>query len=540
MNIVSKLILAVLLLLAVAATGYWFGTRTTSAVKEATSTEKAERKVLYYRNPMGLPDTSPVPRKDSMGMDYVPVYEGDQQSSGVVSINTDKVQKLGVKSEAATMRILDKMLRASGRIEIDEQRTYTIAPKFEGWVQRLYVNTTGQAVSKGQPLFEVYSPELVSGLREQALAQQGIAALKDADEDARDSMRRLAEASATRLKNWDIADGQLNKDHVTYFAPVNGVVLEKKAVQGMRFMPGEVLYQIADLSMLWVIADVPEQEIAAIKVGGTAKVSMEAYPDKDLDGKVDFIYPTLNSATRTVPVRIVIANPHGLIKPAMFAQVELPTGHKDKVLTVPTSAVIDSGSRQVALVQLAPGRFEPREVRLGSRSDRYVEILAGIAEGELVVTSANFLIDAESNLRAALAGFGSHAAQGSTAPLAAGNPFQPPQPLPASPYQGRSQGGTSDSGQPKKKPAAVGHQAQGVLDAFNGDGTVSITHKPIASLGWPGMTMDFELANSSLAKDIPPGSAITFELVERKPDEWVITRIQTATQANAEHKREGR
>ena len=185
MNNVVKLTLGVLLLLGVAAAGYWFGTN--AATGTTASTAKAERKVLYYRNPMGLPDTSPVPKKDAMGMDYVPVYEGEPSSGGnnAISISLDKVQKLGVKSEAAALRELDRTLRVTGRIEIDERRTYTIAPKFEGWVERLYVNTTGQAVSKGQPLFDVYSPELVSAQREHALAVQGLASLKDADDDAK-------------------------------------------------------------------------------------------------------------------------------------------------------------------------------------------------------------------------------------------------------------------------------------------------------------------------------------------------------------------
>ncbi len=257
MNNVGKLTLGALLLLGVAAAGYWFGTHAAASTKETTSTAKAERKLLYYRNPMGLPDTSPVPKKDAMGMDYVPVYEGEAEAGGnnALSLSIDKVQKLGVKSEAATLRELNRTLRVTGRIEIDERRSYTVAPKFEGWVEHLYVNTTGQAVSKGQPLFDVYSPELVSAQREHALAVQGLASLKDADDDAKQSMQRLADGSAARLKNWDIAGTQLdassNKERprVTFRAPVSGIVLEKKAVQGMRFMPGEMLYQIADLSV---------------------------------------------------------------------------------------------------------------------------------------------------------------------------------------------------------------------------------------------------------------------------------------------------
>ncbi|OGS91183.1 MAG: efflux transporter periplasmic adaptor subunit [Gallionellales bacterium GWA2_59_43] len=509
-----RILIAVLALLGVAAGGYWLGTHRTG--DEGLRTEsQGERKLLYYRNPMGLPDTSPVPKKDAMGMDYVPVYEGDAEQGGVIAIGTDKVQKLGVKSEAAALRALDKTLRAVGRIEIDERRTFVIAPKFEGWVERLHVNTTGQAVGKGQPLFEVYSPELLSARRERELVVQGIAALKDADDEARDGMRRLAESSAARLKNWDIADGRVNGNRVTFHAPVSGVVLEKRAVQGMRFMPGEELYRIADLSSVWVIADIAEQDVGQIKAGDAVRVKVDAYPGQRFDGKIDFVYPTLDSATRTVQVRAHLANPQGLLKPAMFAQVELPVGGASQVLTVPTSAVIDSGVRQVVLVQLAEGRFEPRTVTLGGRGDDYVEVISGISEGEQVVTSANFLIDAESNLKAALSGLGAHAAHGGAAS--------------ASPVEQRK-----EAVAPRDKPAVVGHKAQGTLEAVNADGTVSITHGPIATLGWPGMTMDFALANSSLAQGIEPGNAITFELVERGEGVWVITRLQAAKSAGHE------
>lgn len=509
--------LAGLTLLGVAASGYWLGSRAPAST-QAVVAAKAERKLLYYRNPMGLPDTSPVPKKDAMGMDYVPVYEGEEAAGKQIVLSPDKVQKLGVKSEAAAMRVLDRPLRAVGRVEVDERRTYVIAPKFEGWVERLYVNTTGQTVGKGQPLFEVYSPELLSAQRERALAIQGLDALKGADEEARDGMRRLAESSAARMRNWDVADGRVNGNRVTFHAPVSGIVLEKRAVQGMRFMPGEELYRIADLSSVWVVADVAEQDIGQVMPGAAARVSVDSYPGKPFGGRVDFVYPTLDSATRTVRVRIEIANPQGLLKPAMFAQVALAAGESNPVLSVPVSAVIDSGIRQVVLVQVAPGRFEPREVKLGSRSDNYVEVLGGIVEGEQVVTAALFLIDAESNLRAALGGMGGQTTQGAAAPAAS-------VPTPAEePRKARAQ----------SKSAVVGHEAHGTLDAINPDGTVSITHQPIASLGWPGMTMDFKLANEALLNGIAPGSAITFEIVERGKDEWVITRLQGVKPAGHE------
>ncbi|MDO8263817.1 MAG: efflux RND transporter periplasmic adaptor subunit [Gallionella sp.] len=528
MKPISRIIIGALALLGVGASGYWFGTRTAAQAPTEPvpiTTVKAERKILYYRNPMGLQDTSPAPKKDAMGMDYVPVYEGGEEpgsgsqtassfatsgGSKQVKISVEKVQKLGVKTEHAAKRALDKTIRVVGKVEVNERNIHNITPKFEGWIEKLHVKTTGEPVKKGQALFDVYSPELVSAQREYAIAMQGVAALKDADNDTRQSMQQLAEASLQRLKNWDISEQQVKeltesgttRRSLTFNAfhtPVNGIVLEKKAFEGMRFMPGEMLYQIADLSSVWVMADVFEQDIAMLRTGAKAKVKINAYPDKEFEGAITYIYPTLKPETRTVTVRLEIANPQGLLKPAMFAQVEISVTGKGKVLTVPASAVIDSGTRQIVLVQLSEGRFEPREISLGSRSDNYVEVLDGVAEGERVVVAANFLIDAESNLKAALGGLGH--AHGGGAPDAKGANEQ-------------------------SKPAAVGYQTEGTLNALNADGTVNVTHSQIKMLGWPGMTMDLALANPSLVTGIQPGTAITFEIVERKPGEWVITKLQ--------------
>ena len=541
----SAMVIVVLAVAAVATgIGYWWGGAEDSGQKTVSvAQQEPARKILYYRNPMGLPDTSPIPKKDSMGMDYVPVYEGGEEpggnqtaspfaasgASGQVKISIEKVQKLGVKTEQAALRMLDKTIRVVGRVEVDERHIHNIAPKFEGWIEKLHVKSTGEAVRKGQALFDVYSPELVSAQREYAIAVQGVAALKDADGDTRQSMQKLADASLLRLKNWDISEQQVKELAISgtarrsltfhaFHTPANGIVLEKKALEGMRFMPGEVLYQIADLSSVWVIADVFEQDIGLVQVGSKAQVKLNAYPDRPFEGVVSLVYPTLNAATHTVPVRMEIANPKGLLKPAMFASVEIQVAGKGEVLTVPVSAVIDSGTRQIVLVQLAPGRFEPRAVRLGSRGENYVEVLEGIADGEQVVISALFLIDAESNLKAALSGLGGHVAHGGSAPPVV-EQKQPPKP---------TNGNVEPPAQPKSKPAVVGHRVQGTLNAINADGTVNITHGPVESLDWPGMTMDFVLANSSLADNAKIGSAITFEIVERKPGEWVITKLQAA------------
>jgi len=384
----------------------------------AANPAKKVRKLLYYRNPMGLPDTSTVPKTDPMGMPYIPVYEGEDDpepaSANQIRISTEKIQRLGVRTEAASMKAIDKVVRAAARIEPDERHVYAIAPKFEGYVERLHVGATGQSVAKGQPLFEVYSPELVSAQREYAIAAQGVQALDTAGGDAQAGMKQLADSSLMRLKNWDISDEQIKaltssgdaKRTMTFRSPVSGIVTEKKALQGMRFMPGETLYQITDLSSVWVLADVFEQDIGLVKAGAKASVTIDAYPGKVYGGRIAYVYPTLNAETRTVQVRIELANPGQLIKPGMFAQVELAVTGRNHVVSVPVSAVIDSGTRHIVLVQAGQGRFEPREVKTGARSDNDVEILQGIADGERVVVAANFLIDAESNLKAVVADFG--------------------------------------------------------------------------------------------------------------------------------------
>ena len=526
----STALSVIVLLSAVGAGGYWLGTRSHGALPSPalTSADTAvapaggaskPRKLLYYRNGMGLPDTSPTPKKDPMGMDYIPVYaDEDNAASGPananqIRISTDKVQRLGVRTEAASLRMLGKTVRAAGRVEPDERRIYAISPKFEGYVERLYVNVTGQPVSKGQPLFEVYSPELVSAQREYAIAAQGVQAMKGAGADAAGGMQQLADASLARLRNWDMSAQQIATlvktgeatRTITFRSPVSGIVTEKKALQGMRFMPGDALYQVTDLSSVWVVADVAEQDIALVKTGAKASVKINAYPDKVFSGTITYVYPTMKPETRTVSVRVELANPGQLLKPAMYADVDLNVGGTVPVLTVPDSAVIDSGTRSIVLVQLAEGRFEPREVKLGARSDNYIEVKDGVRAGEQVVVAANFLIDAESNLKAAIGGFGT--------PAAKAGPAQ---------ADGAASGAASGAG----AGTPVGHQGVGTVDSFDAKaGTVSLNHGAIASLKWPAMTMEFKVANASLLQGLKPGAKVAFEFVERQPGEWVVTAI---------------
>ncbi len=383
---------------------------------------KKEREVLFYRNPMGLPDTSPVPKKDSMGMDYIPVYADDETDSGAASFSTgqvridaSKIQAMGVRTEPVRREILDRIVSAAGRVEADERRLHVISAKFEGYVERLRVNATGESVGRGQVLFEAYSPELVSAQREYLIARQGFASLTDSAraDQVGEGMRLLADSGLARLRYWDVSEAHLSAlarsgqvlRTLPFRSPASGVVTEKRVVEGMRFQPGEVLYQIADLSSVWVLADIFEQDLGTVRLGAKAQVVLESYPGEVFEGRVSFIAPTLQGATRTVPVRIELPNPGMRLKPGMFARVDIRMSGHAPVLSVPSSAVIDSGVRRVVLLAMGAGRFAPRVVKTGLRTGERVEILEGVQEGEEVVVAAQFLIDAESNLNAALESF---------------------------------------------------------------------------------------------------------------------------------------
>jgi len=387
------------------------GTAVTPSPARATP---GDRKPLYYRNPMGLPDTSPVPKKDPMGMDYIPVYADDVEAAaqGVVRISPERIQMIGVRSEAVSRRDLVRPIRAVGTVQFDERRTYVVSTRYEGWIERLLVNTTGEKVRRGQPLMDVYSPDLVLAQQEYALLRQSIDESGGGETAA--TSRRLLEGAEQRLRFLDFPAAALQRlrsggqpqSTVTIPSPVAGTVIDKPSVQGMRFMPGEALYRIVDMSTVWLIAEVFEQDLANVRIGQDALTRVKAYSRRSFAGRVAFIYPVVGEETRTARVRIEMPNPDDLLKADMYASVEIasPLGPRD-VLAVPESAVIDSGTRQVVLIDHGDGRFEPREVSLGERADGYVAVLEGVRPGEQVVVSANFLIDAESNLKAALSSF---------------------------------------------------------------------------------------------------------------------------------------
>ncbi len=529
---------ATLVVVAAAASGagYWWGSnkpahpgaaREQAGATPAPAGMKAERRILYYRNPMGLPDTSPVPKKDSMGMNYTPVYEGEEPASDgtAVKISVEKVQKLGVRTEAAALRELTRTVRAVSTVQADERRLHTVAPRFEGWIERLYVNTTGQAVRKGDALMDVYSPDLITAQQEYLIAWRGLQSVAEGGPEVRAGMQRLVEGALQRLRNWDISETELKllqqegkaRQYVTLRSSASGVVLEKPSIQGKRFMAGEMLFQIADLSSVWVLADVFEQDLATVRPGQAATIKVDAYPEKQFNGRITFIYPTVTPETRTAKVRIELANGEGLLKPAMYARVEIASGSgKAKVLAVPDSAVLDSGTRQVVLVDLGEGRFDPRAVKLGARADGYVEVLEGVKAGEAVVVSANFLIDAESNLKAALGGLG----HGTHAAKADGK----------GPDKADKAGAGAAAGGP------VTHRAEGSVEAVDpAGGSVTLAHAPVASLKWPAMSMEFRAKDPAVLRALKPGQKITFEFIDAGKGEFLILGIQPAAGSHGKH-----
>ena len=452
--------MTLLALLTAGAAVTWFGYTEHGVVPPANAqtaeapeapAAKAERKILYYRNPMGLPDTSPEPKKDSMGMDYIPVYEDDApDGSGAVAVSPARLQTLGVKTARAQMQTLEAPVRAAGRIEID-------------------------------------SPELVSARKEVSIAQRLVDSAPGGA--AAESAKRLLAAARERLRYWQVGSGGAS-DAVTFVSPVKGIVLEKQAVEGMRFMAGTPVFRIADLDRVWVIADIYEQDLAQIHLGQHARISVDAFPGRDFDAQVTYLYPTLNTGTRTTPVRLELDNASGLLRPGMFAHVDLAAGRSEARLVVPKSALVENGERQVVFVVQGEGRFKPQPVEVGLRGRDQVEITRGLSTGDEVVVAANFLIDSESNLKAALSAFDE---PGSTAPS----------------YQG-----------------------VGAIDSIDAsDNTVSMNHEPIPALQWPAMTMDFGLDSPELVKGIMPGEPVRFDFEDRGDGEFVITHIEKTGQA---------
>jgi Cu(I)/Ag(I) efflux system membrane fusion protein len=368
------------------------------------------KRVLYYRNPMGLPDTSPVPKKDWMGMDYIPVHEGEDQEDGkTVRVSLDKIQRSGVRTEKVEEHIVVRAIRTVGTLKHDESRQTIVTMRSEGFIEELFVSKTGQHVHTGEPLFRVYSSQIQQAQTDFIVAMRAVArgvAGADADRQLEGAMQRLRNLAVPESRIREVRETGANPRTLDWPSPATGDVIDKRVIRGQRVMPGDELYRITDHSHVWIIADVAESDLASIRVGTSATVTVRAYSASPVEGEVTLIYPELRAETRTARVRIELPNPDGRFKVDMYADVVFRTGDGEKpVAAVPESALIDSGTRQVVLIVKGEGRFEPRVVKPGRRGSGFVEIREGIESGEEVVTAATFLIDAESNLKAALQAF---------------------------------------------------------------------------------------------------------------------------------------
>ncbi|MGE5214802.1 MAG: efflux RND transporter periplasmic adaptor subunit [Nitrospirota bacterium] len=369
--------------------------------KETASAEKdrqkSGRKIKYYKSTMLLGEISQTPRKDSMGMDMVPVYEGEEQTQ-TITVDPVTVQKMGVRTAVVTKGPLRRVIRTVGTIDYNETALADVTTKFRGWIEKLYVDSTGKQVHKGEPLFEIYSPELYSAQNEYVLAlNQGSGGLK---------------ASARqKLKLFDISDDQIVELEKTrqpqrtlrVNAPIDGIVVEKNVVQGQMVEAGMKLYRLADLGIVWVQSQIYEQDLSLLKLGQEAEVSLSYLPDRKFRGRITYIYPTVDEKTRTARVRMEFHNPGLFLKPGMFATVELHAELEPEALLVTDTAILRSGDKNTVFVALEGGKFEPRDVTIGARSENnQLQILSGLKEGERVVTSGQFMLDSESQLREAI------------------------------------------------------------------------------------------------------------------------------------------
>ncbi len=377
---------------------------------------KSGKRILYYVDPMNPANRSDKPGKAPDGMDLVPVYEEPEAAatSGVTGYSTinlpaDRQQLMGITLARAEAMPLEQSIRTFGRVTYDETRLHHVHTKFEGYIEKLYANFIGQFVKQGQPLFSVYSPELYATQKEYLLALRAEEQFGDLNQQKTGPKIDLVGAARERLALWDIGEAELKRlektrepmRELTVFAPMTGFVMAKTAVEGLRVMPGDTLYDIIDLSSVWVLADIYEVNLPFVKLGQHAEMLLPYQPGKKYSGRVTYINPTLDEKTRTVKARIEFTNPQGVLKPEMYGEV-LINGSRGSGVAVPENAVISTGERNIVFVAKGNGVFEPREVTVGVKVRNLYEIKTGVAPGEQVVTGANFLLDSESKLKATL------------------------------------------------------------------------------------------------------------------------------------------
>jgi multidrug efflux pump subunit AcrA (membrane-fusion protein) len=377
----------------------------TETTKGSPATPSGEHKIKYYKSTMMPGEVRQTPGKDTMGMDMVPVYEDEATAAASQAIAIDPVttQNMGIRTALVTRGPLRRTIRTVGAIDYNETALEDVTTKFKGWIEKLNVDATGQQVHRGDPLFEIYSPELYSAQREYLLAtEQGTNSPDGAS---------LKGSALNKLKFLDISDGQIAELERTglptktlrILAPMDGFVLEKMVVQGQMVDPGMKIYRLADLGLVWVQAQIYEQDLAYLKLGQEATVTLSYLPDREFRGRVTYIYPNVDEKTRTARVRMEFHNPGYFLKPGMFATVQVSSELDPSVLLVPDMAILRSGEKNTVFVALEEGKFEPRTIVLGPQADNDMyQIISGLKEGERIVTSGQFMLDSESQLREAI------------------------------------------------------------------------------------------------------------------------------------------
>ena len=383
-------------------------------VKKSAGPTSTERKILFWRAPMDPNEIYDKPGKSKMGMDLVPVYDDQSGTTGIVIIDPAVEQNMNVKTEIVKKRGLNLKVLTNGILTTDERREFIITIKTEGWIEKLYINYTGQKVRKGDKLMEIYSPELVSAQQEflTALTYQSslhssssVDLLNSGDELVRNAYKKLRLLEMPEVEIENLRQSKEVKTLSILYSPHSGTVIEKNVIEGEKISAGSPLIQIADLSNLWLIADIYEYELSKIQIGSLSEIKYNFLPGKTFSGKVTFIYPTLDPKSRTVKIRIDVPNPKDELKPSMFASVEIRGKDRGVTPVIPESALLRSGTRDIVILSLGEGRFKPQQVKVGDYAEGYYQILAGIEEGNKIVTSAQFLIDSESNLKSAISQF---------------------------------------------------------------------------------------------------------------------------------------
>lgn len=372
--------------------------------------KSGERKIIYWRAPMDPNEIYDAPGKSKMGMDLVPVYEDETGGSGIVTIDPEVQQNMNIKTETVQVKQISSKVITNGVLVTNETSEYIVTTRINGWVEKLYVNYTGQHVSKGSKLMDIYSPELVSAQQELLTAlsyqntvnESSLESIRESgNELVKNSIRKLELLEVPEIEVKRLIDTKEVKTYITLYAQKSGTVLEKNIVEGQKVMGGIPLLKIANLSTLWLMTDIYEYELAKVKLGSKASITFNFLPGKIYDGKVSFIYPTLDPKSRTVKIRIELIN-HGELKPSMFASITIQGEDLGSKPVVPENAVIRSGMNNVVIISLGDGKFKPQQVQIGGYSDGYYQVLSGLTEGNTIVTSAQFLIDSESNLKAAI------------------------------------------------------------------------------------------------------------------------------------------